>query len=90
MTRAPATSLVLNAIGRVEIEAAQAVAFDAYAENRQTGAFILIDRSTLRTAAAGMVVESLDTAPPCASPRRDGDAGPARRGQGRSRRWSCG
>ena len=61
LTRAPATSLVLNAIGRVEIEAAQAVAFDAYAENRQTGAFILIDRSTLRTAAAGMVVESADT-----------------------------
>ena len=60
LTRAPATSLVLNAIGRVEIEAAQAVAFDAYAENRQTGAFILIDRSTLRTAAAGMVVESAD------------------------------
>ena len=28
----------------------------------QTGAFILIDRSTLRTAAAGMVVESLDAA----------------------------
>jgi bifunctional enzyme CysN/CysC len=61
LTRAPVTSLVLNAIGRVEIEAAQAVAFDAYAENRQTGAFILIDRSTLRTAAAGMVVESADT-----------------------------
>ncbi len=61
LTRAPAASLVLNAIGRVEIEAAQAVAFDAYAENRQTGAFILIDRSTLRTAAAGMVVESADT-----------------------------
>ncbi len=62
LTRAPAAPLVLNAIGRVEIEAAQAVAFDAYAENRQTGAFILIDRSTLRTAAAGMVVESLDAA----------------------------
>ena len=44
------------------MEAAAPVAFDAYAENRQTGAFILIDRSTLRTAAAGMVVESLDGA----------------------------
>ena len=62
LTRAPAASLGLNAIGRVEIAAAQSVAFDAYAENRQTGAFILIDRSTLRTAAAGMVVESLDAA----------------------------
>ena len=36
------------------------MAFDPYAENRGTGAFILIDRSTLRTAAAGMAVESLD------------------------------
>jgi bifunctional enzyme CysN/CysC len=52
----------LNAIGRVEIEAAQPVAFDPYADNRHTGAFILIDRATLRTAAAGMVVEGLDAA----------------------------
>ncbi|HEV7547156.1 MAG TPA: adenylyl-sulfate kinase [Reyranella sp.] len=63
LRRAPAGDLALNAIGRVEIEANQPVAFDPYAENRQTGAFILIDRSTLRTAAAGMVVESLDVAP---------------------------
>jgi bifunctional enzyme CysN/CysC len=62
LRRAPSASLALNAIGRVEIEANQPVAFDPYAENRQTGAFILIDRSTLRTAAAGMVVESLDAA----------------------------
>jgi bifunctional enzyme CysN/CysC len=60
--RAPAAVLGLNAIGRVEIETAQPVAFDPYAENRQTGAFILIDRSTLRTSAAGMVVESLAAA----------------------------
>ena len=62
LARAPATQLGLNAIGRVEIETAQPVAFDPYTENRQTGAFILIDRSTLRTAAAGMVVDSLDGA----------------------------
>ncbi len=62
LERAPAPRLGLNAIGRVEIEAATPVAFDPYAENRQTGAFILIDRSTLRTAAAGMVVEGLDGA----------------------------
>jgi bifunctional enzyme CysN/CysC len=62
LKRAPVPELALNAIGRVEIEAAAPVAFDPYAENRQTGAFILIDRSTLRTAAAGMVVESLDGA----------------------------
>ncbi|MBI2736294.1 MAG: adenylyl-sulfate kinase [Rhodospirillales bacterium] len=62
LQRAPAAELVLNAIGRVEIEAGAPVAFDPYADNRGTGAFILIDRSTLRTAAAGMVVESLDAA----------------------------
>jgi len=62
LKRAPALQLGLNAIGRVEFETATPVAFDPYAENRQTGAFILIDRSTLRTSAAGMVVESLDAA----------------------------
>jgi|FEC22Drversion2_1045045.scaffolds.fasta_scaffold00481_9 bifunctional enzyme CysN/CysC len=60
LRRVPASGLSLNAIGRVEIEAAQHIAFDSYTENRQTGAFILIDRSTLRTAAAGMVVDSLE------------------------------
>jgi bifunctional enzyme CysN/CysC len=38
------------------------IAFDPYAENRQTGSFILIDRSTLSTVAAGMVVAGLDQA----------------------------
>jgi bifunctional enzyme CysN/CysC len=60
LARQPAYRLALNAIGRVHIETASPIAFDSYAENRQTGAFILIDRSTLRTAAAGMMVESLD------------------------------
>ncbi|MCC8428661.1 sulfate adenylyltransferase subunit CysN [Reyranella aquatilis] len=62
LRRDPADRLDLNAIGRVEIEVAQPVAFDSYAENRHTGAFILIDRSTLRTAAAGMVSEGFDAA----------------------------
>ncbi len=60
LQRTASTALALNAIGRVEIETTAPVAFDPYAENRGTGAFILIDRSTLRTAAAGMAVESLD------------------------------
>jgi bifunctional enzyme CysN/CysC len=62
LRRTAAGELPLNAIGRVEIETAHPVAFDPYAENRQTGAFILIDRSTLRTTAAGMVVENLNAA----------------------------
>jgi len=62
LERAPSDTLALNAIGRVELEAAAPVAFDPYAENRCTGAFILIDRASLRTVAAGMAVESLDAA----------------------------
>jgi len=62
LRRTPTSALSLNAIGRVEMEADQPVAFDPYAENREMGSFILIDRTTLRTAAAGMVVESLNAA----------------------------
>jgi bifunctional enzyme CysN/CysC len=50
-----ATSLALNEIGLCEISAAMPIALDPYAENRQTGAFILIDELTQETAGAGMV-----------------------------------
>lgn len=62
LQRSPADEMALNAIGRVEIETAQPIAFDTYAENRQTGSFILIDRTSLATVAAGMVTGSLDRA----------------------------
>jgi len=53
----PAAELGLNAIGRVRLECVRAPAVDAYSVNRKTGAFILIDRLTNATVAAGMVVE---------------------------------
>ncbi|SKA41520.1 adenylylsulfate kinase, partial [Enhydrobacter aerosaccus] len=62
LQRQPATRLALNAIGRVEIETTVPVTFDPYTDHRGTGAFILIDRATLRTAAAGMVASGLDAA----------------------------
>ena len=62
LQRTPSATLGLNDIGRAWIETAQPVAFDPYAENCQTGSFILIDRSTLSTVAAGLVVGSLDHA----------------------------
>lgn len=62
LEREPATELPLNGIGRVNLETAHAIAWDAYQESRQTGCFILIDRSTCRTVAAGMIVHGLDTA----------------------------
>ena len=62
LQRTPAGALELNGIGGVWIETPQHVAFDRYEENRATGSFILIDRLTLSTVAAGMVRGSLDQA----------------------------
>ena len=62
LRRVPAGRLALNAIGRVEIETALAVAFDPYADNRTTGGFILIDGATQRTVAAGLAIAGLDRA----------------------------
>jgi bifunctional enzyme CysN/CysC len=59
LNRLPGEELALNAIGRAWIETAVPVAFDPYAENRATGGFILIDRASLRTVAAGLAVENL-------------------------------
>jgi bifunctional enzyme CysN/CysC len=62
LKRSAAQTLDLNAIGRVEIETGAPIAFDPYGDNRGTGAFILIDRSNLRTVAAGMIEEGLNAA----------------------------
>jgi sulfate adenylyltransferase subunit 1 len=48
-------SLAMNAIGAVDIETSRPIFFDPYAENRLTGAFVLIDRVTNNTVAAGMI-----------------------------------
>jgi bifunctional enzyme CysN/CysC len=58
----PARRLELNEIGFCNLASAQRVPLDAYAENRRTGAFVLVDRFTNRTAGAGMVAFSLDRA----------------------------
>jgi bifunctional enzyme CysN/CysC len=55
--RAPAEALGLNEIGRVVIESRRPFAYDPYTDNRQTGAFILIDRLSNATVAAGMILE---------------------------------
>ena len=51
----PATELGLNDIGTVTLRTAQPLFADDYAENRATGAFILVDELTGATAGAGMV-----------------------------------
>jgi bifunctional enzyme CysN/CysC len=54
-----ARSLSLNEVGVCNIATASPLAFDPYNENRETGAFILIDRITNETVAAGMIVHGL-------------------------------
>jgi bifunctional enzyme CysN/CysC len=55
LDRIAATQLELNEIGVCELELNQPIAFDPYAENRDTGGFILIDRITNNTVGAGML-----------------------------------
>ena len=52
-------TLELNAIGVVELATDKPVVFEPYADNRTLGGFILIDRITNRTVAAGMLHFSL-------------------------------
>jgi sulfate adenylyltransferase subunit 1 len=56
LEKSDALHLNLNEIGVVDIRLTQAVACDPYAENRATGAFIVIDRLTNGTVGAGMII----------------------------------
>ncbi|WP_237215642.1 adenylyl-sulfate kinase [Falsiroseomonas oryziterrae] len=55
LERQPARRLELNDVGFCNLALGTRAAFDPYAENRATGAFILVDRFTNRTVGAGMV-----------------------------------
>ena len=49
--------LALNEIGRCAMRLTEPVAFDSYKNNRQTGAFIVIDPLTNVTVGAGMILD---------------------------------
>lgn len=55
--RGPAPQLDLNEIGRVRLNLNAPIQFDSYRQNRSTGAFIVIDRITNSTVAAGMLLD---------------------------------
>jgi len=55
LERTAATKLELNEVGTVTIATDKPIAFDPYAENGQTGAFILIDRLSNATLGAGVI-----------------------------------
>ncbi|MDX8524509.1 sulfate adenylyltransferase subunit CysN [Mesorhizobium sp. MSK_1335] len=54
-----AKSLDMNEVGVCNLSTRAPIAFDPFAENRTTGAFILIDRITNATVGAGMILHSL-------------------------------
>jgi bifunctional enzyme CysN/CysC len=54
-----AKTLELNAIGVAELATDKPIVFEAYADNRTLGGFILIDKITNRTVGAGMLHFSL-------------------------------
>lgn len=51
--------LQMNAIGLVTVALSRPAAFDCYADNQQTGSFILVDRQTSQTVGAGMIAAPL-------------------------------
>jgi sulfate adenylyltransferase subunit 1 len=55
LTHEPAGTLTMNGIGVVTLTTLRPIAVDSYANNRATGAFILIDPQSNSTVAAGMV-----------------------------------
>lgn len=55
LARLPANEMTLNDIAEVTIKLDRAVPFVSYAENRCLGGFIIIDRYSFSTVAAGMI-----------------------------------
>ena len=60
MATSATDSLELNEIALCDISFDMPVIFDAYSDNRTTGAFIIIDRITNGTVGAGMITGDLD------------------------------
>jgi bifunctional enzyme CysN/CysC len=54
-----ARTLQMNDLGLCHLSTLKPIAFDEYTENRATGAFILVDRFTHETVAAGMIRHAL-------------------------------
>ncbi len=65
-----ASELKLNEIARVKVSLDAPIALDGYAQNRTTGAFIVIDRLTNGTVGAGMIISE-----PLADQNPDGHHG---------------
>ena len=60
MDKAPTTQLAVNDIGTVNFVVGETLHFDAYQDNKGTGAFIIIDRLNNVTVGAGMINHAID------------------------------
>lgn len=69
LAKLDARQLAMNDIALCELECARPLTFDAYATNRFTGSFVLIDRISGNTVAAGMIEGAAEAA-------GGGDTGP--------------
>ncbi|MDN7126912.1 sulfate adenylyltransferase subunit CysN [Pseudidiomarina sp. 1APR75-33.1] len=66
------TQLGLNEIGLIDLSALKPLVFDSYQNNRATGAFILIDKLSNATVAAGLVTQPLSDAEESVEQQRTG------------------
>ena len=57
LSRQDAAKLALNEIGRCSVSLSTPIFFDGYKRNRDTGSFIIIDRISNVTVAAGMILQ---------------------------------
>ncbi|MCR9292814.1 MAG: sulfate adenylyltransferase subunit CysN [bacterium] len=58
LQRRQASSLKLNQIGFCRLRTGEPLCYDDYRRNRQTGSFILVDKVTCETIAAGMLLQA--------------------------------
>jgi sulfate adenylyltransferase subunit 1 len=84
--REPAAKLELNHIGSVTLDLLRPIAFDSYAANRSTGAFILIDPEDNSTVAAGMISAAIPSTKSADSDSEEIVWGPVTAGE-RQSRW---
>lgn len=60
LARSAADVLALNAIATVTLQLTKTIVVDSYQDNRRTGAFVMIDRISNSTVAAGMIIAASD------------------------------
>jgi len=60
MGKQPSSQLAVNDIGTVDFIVGEVLHFDAYDDNKGTGAFIIIDRLSNVTVGAGMITHALE------------------------------